>query len=89
MTTNFYADVDPSTSNTSPDLSIPSVVVDTDVNISSLYNITELSSGNRIYLPNNNPVAFYFAKNNRNITATNVAYYSINALWRFNLDVTI
>ena len=81
MTTYFYADVDPSTSNTSPDLSIPSVVVDTDVNISSLYNITELPTANRMYLPNNNPVAFYFAKNNRNVTATNVAFYSINALW--------
>ena len=81
MTTNFYADVDPSSSNTQPDLSIPSVVIDTEVNISSLYNITGLSTANRMYLPNNNPIAFYFAKNNRNVTATNVAFYSINALW--------
>jgi len=78
---NFYADVDPANSNTSPDLSITSTVINTDVNISSLYNITELASSNRMYLPNNDPIAFYFAKNNRNVTATNVAFYSINSLW--------
>lgn len=78
---NFYADVDPANSNTQPDLSITSTVIDTEVNISSLYNITDLTTANRIYLPNNNPIAFYFQKGNRNVTATNVAFYSINALW--------
>ena len=78
---NFYADADPSTSNASPDLSITSTVLDIDINISSLYDITGLPSSIRYYLPNNNPIAFSFARSGRNITATNIAFYSINSLW--------
>lgn len=78
---NFYADVDPSSSNTQPDLSITSTVLNIDINISSLYDITGLPTTVRHYLPNNNPIAFSFARSNRNVTATNIAFYSINALW--------
>lgn len=78
---NFYADVDPSSSNTSPDLSITSTVLNIDIDISSLYDITEFPTSVRHYLPNNNPMAFSFARSNRNVTATNIAFYSINALW--------
>lgn len=81
QTTNFYADLDPSTSNESPDLVIPSALIETDVNITALYNITDLTTAVRYYLPNNNPIAFYYQKGNRNITATNIAFYSINTLW--------
>ena len=79
-TSNLYADLDPSTSNTSPDLSIPTKI-DFDVNISHLYNITGLGTTVRHYIPNNNPISFSFSKNNRNVTATNCAFFSINALW--------
>ena len=78
---NFYADVDPSSNNTSPDLSITSAVLNIDVDISSLYDITDFPTSIRHYLPNNNPMAFSFARSNRNVTATNVAFYSINSLW--------
>lgn len=80
-TCNFYADVDPSSSNTSPDLSITSTVLNIDINISSLYDISGFPTSIRYYLPNNNPVAFSFTRSNRNVTATNVAFYSINSLW--------
>ena len=79
-TSNLYADLDPSTSNTSPDLSIPTKI-DFDVNISHLYNITDLATTVRHYIPNNNPIAFSFSKNNRNVTATNCAFFAINSLW--------
>lgn len=78
---NFYADVDPSSSNTSPDLSITSTVLNIDIDISSLYDITGFPTSARHYLPNNNPMAFSFARSNRNVTATNIAFYSINSLW--------
>lgn len=79
-TSNLYADLDPSTSNTSPDLSIPTKI-DFDVNISHLYDISDLGTTVRHYIPNDNPIAFSFAKNNRNVTATNCAFFAINSLW--------
>ena len=78
---NFYKDIDPESEDLSADLSIPSCILDASINITALYNITELTSANRIYLIDNTPMAFYFQKGNRNITATNLAFYSINALW--------
>lgn len=77
---NMYADLDPATSNTAPDLSIPTKI-DFDIDISLLYEITNLPTSVRLYIPNDNPIAFSFSKNNRNITATNCAFFSINALW--------
>lgn len=77
---NIYADLDPSASNTSPDLSIPTKI-DFDINISHLYDISDLSSTVHNYIPNDNPIAFLFTKSNRAITATNCAFFSINALW--------
>lgn len=77
---NMYADLDPATSNTAPDLSIPTKI-DFDIDISLLYEITNLPTAVRLYIPNDNPIAFSFSKNNRNITATNCAFFSINALW--------
>lgn len=79
-TSNLYADLDPSTSNTSPDLSIPTKI-DFDINISHLYDISELGTSVRHYIPNDNPIAFMYTKSNRNVTATNCAFFSINALW--------
>lgn len=78
---NFYADADPSTNTNPPDLSITSTVLSIDVNISSLYEKPDFTNASRFYLPNNNPIAFSFAKSNRNFTATNIAFYSINSLW--------
>ena len=77
---NMYADLDPASSNSAPDLSIPTKI-DLDIDISHLYNITDLATSVRLYIPNNNPIAFSFSKNNRNITATNCAFFSINELW--------
>lgn len=78
---NFYKDIDPESEDLSADLSIPSCILDASINITALYNITELTAANRIYLIDNTPMAFYFQKNNRNITATNIAFYSISSLW--------
>jgi len=85
MTTNrdysdMYADVDPATSNTAPDLAILTKI-DTDINVSHLYGLSGLDTTVHFYLPNNNPIAFSFAKNNRNFTPTYCAFFSINALW--------
>lgn len=77
---NMYADLEPSTSNTAPDLSIPTKI-DFDIDISLLYEISNLPTAVRLYIPNDNPIAFSFSKNNRNITATNCAFFSLNALW--------
>lgn len=79
-TSNIYADLDPSSSNTSPDLSIPTKI-DFDINISHLYDISDLSSTLRHYIPNDNPIAFYYTKSNRNVIATNCAFFSISSLW--------
>lgn len=80
-TCNFYADAEPSSTNTSPDLSVTSTVLDIDIDISSLYDITGFPSSIRHYLPNNNPIAFSFTRSNRQVIATNIAFYSINSLW--------
>ena len=77
---NIYADVDPSASNAAPDLSIPTKI-DIDINISHLYDIADLSGVLHYYIPNDNPIAFSFIKKSRSITATNCAFFSINALW--------
>ena len=79
-TSNLYADLDPSASNTSPDLSIPTRI-DFDINISHLYDIADLGTTVRHYIPNDNPIAFLYTKINRSVTATNCAFFSINALW--------
>lgn len=77
---NIYADLEPSSSNTSPDLSIPTKI-DFDINISHLYDISEMGTSIRHYIPNDNPIAFYYTKSNRNVTATNCAFFSIQSLW--------
>ena len=79
-TSNIYADLDPSATNVAPDLSIPTRI-DFDINISRLYDITDLGTTVRHYIPNDNPIAFLFSKNNRNVTATNCAFFAISALW--------
>lgn len=77
---NFYADTDPSAS-TSPDLSITSSVLDIDINISSFYNISDFPSATRYYLVGNSPTAFGFTKSDRTVNATDISFFSINALW--------
>ena len=77
---NMYADVDPATSNTAPDLTILTKI-DMDIDVSHLYDLSGLDTTVHFYLPNNNPIAFSYQKGNRNFTATNCAFFSINALW--------
>lgn len=78
---NFYEDVDPVTNNTPPDLSITSTVLNIDIDITTLYENPNLPTTNFYYLPTEGPIAFSFAKNNRNVNATNIAFYSIKGLW--------
>lgn len=78
---NFYRDADPSTNQSDPALSITSCIINADIQIAGLYNIPDLTTANRFYLVDNTPLAYTFQKNNRNVTATNIAYYSINSLW--------
>lgn len=77
---NFYADADPS-APVSPSLSITSSVLDIDINISALYNITDLPSTNKHYLVGNGPNSFSFEKSDRSITATETSFFSISSLW--------
>ena len=77
---NMYADVDPATSNTAPDLTILTKI-DMDIDVSHLYDLSGLDTTVHFYLPNNNPIAFSYQKGNRNFTATNCAFFSVNALW--------
>lgn len=77
---NMYADVDPATSNTAPDLTILTKI-DMDINVSHLYDLSGLDTTVHFYLPNSSPIAFSYQKGNRNFTATNCAFFSINALW--------
>ena len=78
---NFYLDADPASNQAEPSLSITSCVINADIQIAGLYNIPDLSSATRLYLVDNTPLAYAFQKSNRNLTATNLAYYSINSLW--------
>lgn len=78
---NFYQDVDPASNQAEPSLSITSCVINADIQISALYNITDLSSAARLYLVDNTPLAYVFQKSNRNLTATNLAFYPVNSLW--------
>ena len=77
---NMYADVDPATSNTAPDLTILTKI-DMDIDVSHLYDLSGLDTTVHFYLPNSSPIAFSYQKGNRNFTATNCAFFSINALW--------
>lgn len=77
---NMYADIDPATSNTAPDLTILTKI-DMNIDVSHLYGLSDLDNAVHYYLPNNNPIAFSYQKGNRNVTATNCAFFSINALW--------
>lgn len=77
---NMYADVDPATSNTAPDLTILTKI-DMDIDVSHLYDLSGLDTTVHYYLPNSSPIAFLYQKGNRNFTATNCAFFSINALW--------
>lgn len=78
---NFYQDSDPASNQAEPSLSITSCVINADIQIAGLYNIPDLSSATRLYLVDNTPLAYAFQKSNRNLTATNLAFYPVNSLW--------
>lgn len=78
---NFYQDADPASNQAEPSLSITSCVINADIQIAALYNITDLPSATRLYLVDNTPLAYAFQKSNRNLTATNLAFYPVNSLW--------